>query len=552
MGRMGRETDVGAAMRVTVILLALIGLAESATGQDAPVVKLSRGYYPRFWLAYSPDGSHILYSQHHANRRAAQQVLMSLRIMKADGSDDRALLAEYDRSVQIQQHAAWSPDGKVVAMSGGGNDTGNAALDVFVCDISGFKAANLRKLVPGDGTQVGEHPAWSPDGKQMVVSNITGSGLWIVDANGKNRRPLTQQGGNYNRFPAWSPDGKRIAFVSDRDGNSEIYWIRPDGSELTRVTNHPALDSHPRWSRDGQWLAFVSYRGGNSDIWICRPDGQALRNLSNHPAHDAHPAWSPDGKHIAFVSDRDGGFDIYRMAVPADLAQVAAALPEKESTAEFTRKKRADGLVSYFDFSQGEGSKLVDKIGPNNGDIKGPRWVKQGKGHALEFNGQTDYVTCGMDPSLHLAGPLTITVWVNINEKKEHHYVVCKHGWNIYIGGPDRVPRFETRTADNKDWDTLPATKAVPLKTWTQIAVVFDPKEKEKRIYVNGELSAKKPRLDGSIGAVGGYPLELGRYGPAQSQHLFGLMSEVRIHASALSSAELKTNYDQQRPRHVP
>src|SRR5262249_9145109 len=64
----------------------------------------------------------------------------------------------------------------------------------------------------------------------------------------------------------------------------------------------------------------------------------------------------------------------------------------------------------------------------------------QDKVHALEFNGQTDYVTCGMDPSLHLAGPLAITVWVHVsNDQKNHHYVVCKHGWNIYIGH-DRVP----------------------------------------------------------------------------------------------------------------
>ncbi|MBM4067484.1 MAG: hypothetical protein FJ271_00860 [Planctomycetes bacterium] len=526
-------------------VLACVGLAGAAFGQQPALVRLSRSFHPRFFLSYSPDGSHLVYSQHHANRRASQQVLMSLRIMKADGSDDRPLLAAYDRDVQIQQHAVWSPDGKRLALSGGGNDTGNAALDVFLCDMNNFHASNLRKLVKGGGV-VGEHPGWSPDGKQLVMTNITGSGLWIIDADGKNRRSLIQPGGNYTRFPAWSPDGKRIAFASDRDGNSDIYWIRPDGSELTRVTNHPSIDSHPRWSPDGQWLAFVSYRDGNSDIWLCRPDGQGLRNLTAHAAHDAQPAWSPDGKHLAFVSDRDGGFDIYRLTVPADLAAQAARLPERRPAGPVTSKKRPDGLVCHFNFDQGVGNKLMDRAGPNHGDLMGARWVKRGAGHALSFNGASDYVTCGLDPALHLTGPLTITVWVNLNEKPHNHYVVCKHGWNIYVG-PDFVPRFETRSAADKEWNTLAAAKPIKSKAWTRIAAVFDPAAKEMRIHVDGTLSARKPRSDNAIAAVAGYPLELGRYGPGKSQHLHGMIDEVRIFSRALSPEMLGNSYENER-----
>src|SRR5262245_56011796 len=102
----------------------------------SPVVRLTRSYVPKFFLNYSPDGSHLTYSRHHDNRRASQKILMGVRIVAADGTDDRPLLAEYDSSVQVQEHAAWSPDQKSLLLTGGGNDTANASKDTFICDIS--------------------------------------------------------------------------------------------------------------------------------------------------------------------------------------------------------------------------------------------------------------------------------------------------------------------------------------------------------------------------------------------------------------------------------
>jgi Tol biopolymer transport system component len=101
--------------------------------------------------------------------------------------------------------------------------------------------------------------------------------------------------------PAWSPDGRKIAFVSRRDGNSEIYVINADGSGQENLTQHPARDSHPSWSRDGRKLAFESRRDGNSEIYVMNADGSGLRNVTRAPSNDLGPAWSPDGGAIAFV-----------------------------------------------------------------------------------------------------------------------------------------------------------------------------------------------------------------------------------------------------------
>jgi Tol biopolymer transport system component len=104
--------------------------------------------------------------------------------------------------------------------------------------------------------------------------------------------------------PAWSPDGRKLAFVSRRDGNSEIYVMNADGGEQENLTRQPASDSHPSWSRDGRKLAFVSRRDGNAEIYVMNADGSGLRNVTRTPRDDLGPAWSPDGRAIAFVQKK--------------------------------------------------------------------------------------------------------------------------------------------------------------------------------------------------------------------------------------------------------
>jgi Tol biopolymer transport system component len=109
----------------------------------------------------------------------------------------------------------------------------------------------------------------------------------------------------------------RIAFVSERDGNEEIYLMNTNGA-LVNLTNHPAQDSEPSWSPEGTRIAFVSSRDGKTDIYVMNVDGSGLTNLTNHPGFDISPVWSPNGTRIAFLSDRDDDndngftdFDIY-------------------------------------------------------------------------------------------------------------------------------------------------------------------------------------------------------------------------------------------------
>ena len=119
-------------------------------------------------------------------------------------------------------------------------------------------------------------------------------------------------------FPSVSTNNPgRIAFVSDRDGNSEIYVMDADGNNQTRLTNNllNIEDNYPNWSPDGRQIAFVSNRDGNPEIYVMDANGRHQTNLTKNKSGDFYPVWSPDGKKIAFISDRDGYLQLYVMNI---------------------------------------------------------------------------------------------------------------------------------------------------------------------------------------------------------------------------------------------
>jgi Tol biopolymer transport system component len=107
----------------------------------------------------------------------------------------------------------------------------------------------------------------------------------------------------YNN-PSWSPDSKWLAMLTGTE-QPDITLINIDTKETRVLAAHPALDTYPTWSPDGSKLAFVSSRDGNEEIYIVSREGDALANLTNNVGSDFNPVWSPSGRYLAFLSDRE-------------------------------------------------------------------------------------------------------------------------------------------------------------------------------------------------------------------------------------------------------
>jgi Tol biopolymer transport system component len=165
-----------------------------------------------------------------------------------------------------------------------------------------------------------DYPDWSPDGKMIVASysetchenDPCNFDLYILDPVAFLITQLSDTPAS-EWVPQWSPDGQKIAFSSDRDGDSEIYVMNKDGSNLVQLTNNSGYDGHPRWSPDGSMIAFETDRdGGDWDIFVMNVDGSHPRPVTvNTDSNDWMPFWSPDGKWLVFVSGMDGDNELY-------------------------------------------------------------------------------------------------------------------------------------------------------------------------------------------------------------------------------------------------
>ncbi len=103
----------------------------------------------------------------------------------------------------------------------------------------------------------------------------------------------------------------RIAFVSNRNGNKEIYTMDYDGYGQKALTNHRSISLTPRWSMDNSRIAYTSYHRGNPDLYFRTVFDQRLIPFSHRGGLTTTPAFAPDGERIAFSSSKSRDPEIY-------------------------------------------------------------------------------------------------------------------------------------------------------------------------------------------------------------------------------------------------
>lgn len=149
--------------------------------------------------------------------------------------------------------------------------------------------------------------------KIVFVSNRDGNDeIYMMDYDGYNQTRLT-----FNTLkdymPAWTTDGKGVAFTSYRDQRAELRILYPWEGRVTTL-DAQGTNWAPNFSADGKKLAFSStLTAGNSEIYTADADGKNIKRLTINNAADTAPCWSPTSRQMAFTSDRSGTPQIYTM-----------------------------------------------------------------------------------------------------------------------------------------------------------------------------------------------------------------------------------------------
>lgn len=202
-------------------------------------------------------------------------------------------------SPEDDRDPVWSPDGTRIAYASHQEDSN---WDLYVYDLATNTTSRLTYNLAFEGG-----PSWSPDGVFLVYEGYqrnTHLDIFVTRVDGSEppvRLPGSSDTADFS--PVWSPlPGRRIAFVSWRDGNQDIYVYNLDTYETINITNTPnRQEDYPAWSPDGQYLAYSATDAGQEKVFI-----QNINDLNAEPQVfriGREPVWSPDGRSIAYAID---------------------------------------------------------------------------------------------------------------------------------------------------------------------------------------------------------------------------------------------------------
>jgi TolB protein len=285
--------------------VSLPALTKTFTANPNYEVSLTGTYIP----AFSPSGDRfVTNSRPSPNPLGASLLVTSVATGRAE-----TIYQDKDRNVLAAQ---WSPQGNKIIFSIGefgaffqgfnqvflnpaDRVNGGAQIAIIDADGKGFE-----ELTSGSANSA--FPSFSPDGRRFVyrVFEKNGYGLRVMDIETKAVTTLTNA---YDNFPLWSPRGDLILFARLVDDAYELHTIKPDGTDLRRLTYTHGNEAHMAWSPDGERIAFASSRMGFKDegvytdapqpygeLFVMRYDGTHIEQITDNQWEDGTPAWQPN------------------------------------------------------------------------------------------------------------------------------------------------------------------------------------------------------------------------------------------------------------------
>jgi Tol biopolymer transport system component len=232
--------------------------------------------------AYSPDGKEIAFC---AGAQAAGGVSEIWR-MKQNGT-------QQEQVTRLGARSLWpdfSPNGtRIVFMSQPVGAPTGTPFQLYLINRDGGDLVQLTAT-----TWTNEEPAFAPDGSKIAYLSTESGAMqvWVMNADGSDRKQLTFDSAPKGQLPDWSPDGTKIAY----NAGADIYVMNADGSNQTRLTSEGGAG--PAWSPDGTQIAFVSRRVPPNRVYIMNADGTDQHPVLPSGGPQFVPAWQPRGNRL--------------------------------------------------------------------------------------------------------------------------------------------------------------------------------------------------------------------------------------------------------------
>lgn len=244
-------------------------------------------------------------------------------------AEGRVVLERETTDSDLNVSPSLSPDGRLVAFLSTRDLFG---IDLYLADATTGRV--IDRLVSASQTPhfdalrfIDSAGGWSPDGSRLAVAIIErgDNRLAIVDVNGRKvERRIKIDGIEAVTNPSWFPDGRSIVFSGmTSSGISDLYRIDLESERVTRLTSDRWGDLHPVVSPDGRSIAFITERGDERSLAylpmqlaLLDTTSGAVRVLDVFPgARHINPQFSPDGSTLFFIADPDGVSDVFALDI---------------------------------------------------------------------------------------------------------------------------------------------------------------------------------------------------------------------------------------------
>jgi serine/threonine protein kinase/Tol biopolymer transport system component len=171
----------------------------------------------------------------------------------------------------------------------------NLILNIWTLPVGDMsRVKQVTKGVSGDDGRGGI--SWTPDGRIVYTSMVSGKeNIWIMDADGKNQKQLTEEG--YNSEPVVTADGRYIVYTSIPESTPHIWRMNIDGSNKRQLTDRE--DYYPSYSPDGRWVFYTRFTADKQAIWKVPFDGGEAVQVTDYLS--SRPVVSPDGKQMVII-----------------------------------------------------------------------------------------------------------------------------------------------------------------------------------------------------------------------------------------------------------